>query len=158
MISGVRNNFPPPWRPLQAPHDHIHVCTGGGGGDAGQAACAWVALEKWCLLEWALRRGISPLPFKRWAVDSQHSTQPDKKWPLKQLTSYANTRWDIQCACSHTHTGKLRVWTCTCRHRYAQVIWNTYRMILFSKRTRGLVVFDHSSILNTASRVFQSGA
>lgn len=36
----------------------------------GHAGCAWVLLEKWCLLEWALRRGISPLPLKRWAVGS----------------------------------------------------------------------------------------
>lgn len=34
----------------------------------GQARCAWVALEKCCLREWALRRGISPLPLKQWAL------------------------------------------------------------------------------------------
>lgn len=46
--------------------------------------CAWVALEKWRLLEWALRRGISPLPLKQWAVGSG-SAAGEASTPLSQI-------------------------------------------------------------------------
>lgn len=49
-----------------------------------QAGCAWVALEKWCLLEWALRRGISPFPLKQWAVGSG-SAAGEASSPLSQI-------------------------------------------------------------------------
>lgn len=45
---------------------------------------AWVALEKWCLLEWALRRGISHLPLKQWAVGSG-SAAGAANTPLTQI-------------------------------------------------------------------------
>lgn len=31
----------------------------------GQTGCAWVALVRWCLPDWALRPGISSLPLKQ---------------------------------------------------------------------------------------------
>lgn len=66
----------------QAAHNLYRVL--GTSGWTGHAGCAWVDLEKWCLLEWALRRGISPLPLKQWAVGSG-SAAGASSTPLSQI-------------------------------------------------------------------------
>lgn len=43
-----------------------------------------MALAKWCLREWAFRRGISPLPLKQWAVGSG-SDASGASTPLSQI-------------------------------------------------------------------------
>lgn len=119
--------FPPSWRTPDCAQPRLNI------GDCawkGQAGCAWMALEKWCLQEWAFRRGISPLPLKQWAVDSgsdagaastplsqirqaEMATEAAHSMTHTRIYSYKHTFGrKCKCACVHTDTG------------------NTYKMIV----------------------------
>lgn len=65
---------------------------------AGRAGCAWMALEKWCLLEWALRGGISPFPLKQWAVVSGSAAVAASS-PLRQIRQAEMTPEASHCIC-----------------------------------------------------------
>lgn len=87
----------------------------------GHGGSAWVALEKQCLLEWAVRRGISPLPLKQWAVGSgsaagQAST-PVSQIRQKEMAPEAahNTRLTLLL---QTHVYMQSKDVCMCLWRY----------------------------------------
>lgn len=128
----------------------------------GHAGYEWVALEKWCLLEWAVRRGISPHPLKQWAVGSG-SAAGLASTPLSQIRqeemapeAARNTHLDIllqthvcgrtrKCACAHTDTGQ---------HKCSFFFLNTFFLINWCKPSLTLSLFRFIYLITVCS-IFQ---